>query len=79
MRRRLGAAFILFALSGCSEGGSVGDPEAWQVSEEGRDFYKRSSKAWGEASRASGEDEETVARNIENTTQFYAPDPGATS
>ena len=60
-------------------GGSIEDPEAWQVSEEGRDFYKRSSKAWGEASRASGEDEETVARNIENTTQFYAPDPGATS
>jgi uncharacterized protein YndB with AHSA1/START domain len=61
------------------EGGSIGDPEAWQVSAEGRDFYKRSSRAWGAASRAAGEDEETVARNIENTTQFYAPDPGATS
>ena len=33
------------------EGGSVGDPMAWQVSEEGRDFFKRSSAAWGEANR----------------------------
>ena len=61
------------------QGGSVGDPEAWQVSEEGREFYTRSSQSWGAASRAAGADEETVARNIANTTVFYAPDPGATS
>jgi uncharacterized protein YndB with AHSA1/START domain len=59
-------------------GGSVGDPEAWQLSPEGRDFSTRSSKAWGEASRAAGADDETVARNVENTIQFYAPDPDAT-
>jgi uncharacterized protein YndB with AHSA1/START domain len=60
-------------------GGSVGDSEAWQVSPEGRDFYTRSSRAWGEASRAAGVDDETVATYVANTTQFYAPDPGATS
>ncbi|HET9345986.1 MAG TPA: SRPBCC family protein [Candidatus Limnocylindrales bacterium] len=60
-------------------GGSVGDSEAWQVSPEGRDFYTQSSKAWGEASRAAGVDDETVATYVANTTQFYAPDPGATS
>jgi uncharacterized protein YndB with AHSA1/START domain len=61
------------------QGGSISDPEAWQLSDEGREFYTRSSQRWGAASRAAGADEETVARNITNTTVFYAPDPGATS
>ena len=59
------------------QGGSVGDPEAWQVSAEGRDFYTRSSKAWGEASRAAGADDKTVARYVANTTAFYTGDPVA--
>ena len=59
-------------------GGSVGDPMAWQVSAEGRDFATRSSEAWGDANRAAGADPETVARGVANTTVFYAPDPGAT-
>ena len=58
-------------------GGSVGDPEAWQLSPEGRDFATRSSAAWGEASRAAGVDPEVVARNVANTTTFYAPPEGA--
>jgi uncharacterized protein YndB with AHSA1/START domain len=60
-------------------GGSVDDPTAWMVSEEGRDFYRRSSAAWGEANRAAGADPKTVARMVENTTQFYAPEPEAVS
>ncbi len=56
-------------------GGSIDDPMAWQLSEEGRDFSKRSSAAWGEASRAAGVDEETVLRNVASTNGFYAPDP----
>jgi uncharacterized protein YndB with AHSA1/START domain len=56
-------------------GGSVDDPIAWQMSDEGRDFNTRASRAWGEASRAAGVDEETVARNVASTTRFYAPDP----
>jgi uncharacterized protein YndB with AHSA1/START domain len=60
-------------------GGSLENPEAWMVSEEGRAFYRRASDAWGDASRAAGTDPETIARNVANTTQFYAPDPGATS
>src|SRR5262245_12092293 len=40
-------------------GGSVGDPMAWQVSDEGRDWLTRSSEGWGDASRAAGGDEET--------------------
>ena len=56
-------------------GGSVGDPEAWQLGPEGRDFSTRSSVAWGEASRAAGVDETTIARNVEQTTAFYVP-PG---
>ena len=60
-------------------GGSVGDPEAWQLSPEGREFSARSSEAWGEANRAAGADPEAVARNVANTIAFYAPDPNAVS
>ena len=54
-------------------GGSVGDPVAWQIGPEGRDFNTRSSIAWGDASRAAGVDEATVARNVDQTTAFYVP------
>jgi uncharacterized protein YndB with AHSA1/START domain len=56
-------------------GGSISDPNAWMVSDEGRDFYRRSSAAWGEAYRAAGADDEAVALAMANTTQFYAPEP----
>jgi uncharacterized protein YndB with AHSA1/START domain len=58
-------------------GGSIEDPNAWQTSAEGRDFYTRSSAAWGEAYRASGADDDTVGRAVTNTTAFYAPPPDA--
>lgn len=47
--------------------------EAWQMSDEGRQFAGLSSEAWGDANRAAGADDETVSRNIEATTEFYAP------
>jgi uncharacterized protein YndB with AHSA1/START domain len=53
------------------QGGTVGDPIEWQVGPEGRDFNTRASEAWGEASRAAGVDETTVARNVEQTTALY--------
>ena len=65
----------LLGLSLHLRGGSVGHPQAWQLSEEGRDFAQRSSAAWGEASRAAGADPETVERTVANTTAFYAPHP----
>jgi uncharacterized protein YndB with AHSA1/START domain len=58
-------------------GGSIDDPSAWMISDEARDFYGRSSAGWGDASRAAGADDETVARYVANTTAFYAPDPNA--
>ena len=58
-------------------GGSVGDPLAWQVSAEGREFATRSSEAWGAANRAAGADPDSVARGVANTTAFYAPEPPA--
>jgi uncharacterized protein YndB with AHSA1/START domain len=58
-------------------GGHLDDKEAWQVSDEAREFYRLSSRAWGEASRAAGTDEATVAANVANTTAFYAPPPEA--
>ena len=56
-------------------GGAIDDPTAWMVSDEARDFYRRSSAGWGDASRAAGADDETVARYVAATNQFYAPDP----
>jgi uncharacterized protein YndB with AHSA1/START domain len=56
-------------------GATVEDPEAWQVSEEGRAFYARSSEAWGAANRASGADPEVAARGVANTTAFYTTVP----
>ena len=56
-------------------GGSVGNSTAWQLSDEGREFSKRSSASWGEANRAFGADPEAVARAVANTNEFYAPDP----
>jgi len=67
----------LLALSLHLRGGSIDDPQAWQLSEEGRDFNTRSSVAWGEANRAAGADEATVARTVANTTTFYTVDPAA--
>jgi uncharacterized protein YndB with AHSA1/START domain len=58
-------------------GSGVGDPTAWQMSDEGRAFSRRSSEGWGAASRAAGVDPETVARNVASTSAFYAPEPGA--
>lgn len=53
------------------------DPEAWQLSDEGRAFSKLSSEAWGAASRAAGAAPDVVARNIASTNAFYAPEPEA--
>jgi uncharacterized protein YndB with AHSA1/START domain len=67
----------LLGLSPHLAGGSIDDPLAWQVSDEGRAFNRGSSEAWGVASAAAGVDPETVARYVANTTTFYAPDPDA--
>jgi uncharacterized protein YndB with AHSA1/START domain len=60
-------------------GGSVGDSLAWQLSDEGRAYFTRSSEAWGVANAAAGADPAAVAKGVANTTAFYAPDPEAPS
>jgi len=59
-------------------GGSVGDPVAWQLSAEGRDYAATSSRAWGVANAAAGAEPEAVTRAVAATTAFYAPDPAST-
>jgi len=59
-------------------GGSVGDPIAWQLSDEGREFFAKASAAWGVANEAAGADPAAAAKAVANTTAFYAPDPQAT-
>ena len=56
-------------------GAQIDDPKAWEASEEGREFYTRSSRAWAEAYRASGVSEEVAAAAERATTAFYAPPP----
>jgi uncharacterized protein YndB with AHSA1/START domain len=57
------------------QGGSIGDPNAWQSTPEAREFMTRSSQLWGAAHLAAGADAEHVESSVENTTKFYAPDP----
>ena len=56
-------------------GGSVDDPIAWQMSDEGRAFNTRSSEAWGVANEAAGADPAVVATMVANTTAFYTTVP----
>ena len=58
-------------------GGSVGDPNAWSLSDEGKAFNTGASERWGAASQAAGEDPETVRSMIAATTAFYTTDPNA--
>jgi uncharacterized protein YndB with AHSA1/START domain len=60
-------------------GGSVGDPIAWQLSDEGREFSTRSSDAWGAANIAAGADPAAAASAVTNTTAFYTTVPDAPS
>ena len=56
-------------------GESMGDSVAWQLSDEGREFFTRSSAAWGAANEAAGAGAAAAAKAVANTTAFYAPEP----
>jgi uncharacterized protein YndB with AHSA1/START domain len=56
-------------------GGTIDDAAGWQVSEEARDFYTRSSEAWGAANVASGADPDAAAQAVANATAFYTVPP----
>ncbi|MEM6703328.1 MAG: SRPBCC family protein [Acidobacteriota bacterium] len=45
--------------------------EAWALSEEGKNFSRQSSEAWGAASIAAGTDPEAARAATDNTTKFY--------
>ena len=47
------------------------DPATWPMTDEGREFYQRSSAAWGAANLAAGADAATVEHNVASTTAFY--------
>jgi uncharacterized protein YndB with AHSA1/START domain len=56
-----------------STGASVDPKEAaaWPASEEGKDFIRRSSDEWGQASIAAGTDETAAREAASHTTAFY--------
>ena len=67
----------LLGLSLHLRGESLEDPMAWQLSEEGREYARQSSEAWGVANQAAGADPETVKRTVANTLAFYTTGPDA--
>jgi uncharacterized protein YndB with AHSA1/START domain len=69
----------LLGLSLHLRGGSIEDPEAWQLSDKGREFNTRSSVAWGAANEAAGADPAVAAQAAANTTAFYTVDPNEPS
>jgi uncharacterized protein YndB with AHSA1/START domain len=46
----------------------------WAASDEGKDFMRRSSDAWGRASIAGGTDEQAALAAATNASAFYAPE-----
>ncbi|MEJ3748202.1 SRPBCC family protein [Actinomycetes bacterium KLBMP 9797] len=56
-------------------GDSIGNPEEWESTPEGRAFATRSAESWGVAMAATGANPDDVARMVANTTAFYAPPP----
>ena len=60
------------------ETGAAADPAAaaaWQASDEGKSFARRSSEAWGGAAIASGEDPAWAGAAAARTTAFYTGEP----
>lgn len=66
----------LHGLSRHLRGEPAADPQAWQLSDEGRDFAARASAAWGAANEAAGASPDGAAKGVANTTLFYAPVAG---
>jgi len=51
--------------------------EAWQLSDEGREFARRSSERWAEANIAAGTDPAEARAAAARTTDFYTGEPAA--
>ena len=63
-----------------ASGGERVDPAAvaaWQASEDGRAFVRRSSEGWAEASIGAGTDPEAAHAAAARTTGFYTGEPAA--
>jgi uncharacterized protein YndB with AHSA1/START domain len=64
----------LMGLGRYLETGAANDPQAamaWMGSPEGKDFYRRASEAWCEASIAAGTDPDAARAAAAATTAFY--------
>jgi uncharacterized protein YndB with AHSA1/START domain len=64
----------LMGLGRYLETGAANDPQAavaWMGSPEGKDFYRRASEAWCQASIAAGTDPEAARTAAAGTTAFY--------
>ena len=64
-------------LAGDGETVDRGAVEAWQASDEGREFFRRSSDGWAEAGIAAGTDPAEAQAAAARTTDFYTGEPAA--
>jgi uncharacterized protein YndB with AHSA1/START domain len=67
----VGWDLALLGLDQYLEAGSTVDKEAWPASDEGKDFMRSSSRAWGEAAHAAGTDAEVARAAAARTAAFY--------
>ena len=70
----VGWDFAMMGLGRHLETGAAADPQAamaWAGSAEGKDFMRRASDAWAEASIAAGTDAEAAKAAAARTTAFY--------
>jgi uncharacterized protein YndB with AHSA1/START domain len=68
----LGLALHLYGAEAAIE-----DRATWPMSDEGREFNRLSSEAWGVANVAAGADPAAAAEAVKNSTAFYTVDPNA--
>jgi uncharacterized protein YndB with AHSA1/START domain len=82
----VGWDLLMLGLGRYVETGTPPDPSeaaAWTMSADGKDFIRRSSEGWGDASIAGGTDPTSARAAAQRTTAFYtgeaAPPPEETS
>jgi uncharacterized protein YndB with AHSA1/START domain len=71
----LGVLGLTLHLSGRDEMPDRGAAEAWQASDEGREYVRQASDGWAEASIAAGTDPADARAAGARTTDFYTGQP----
>ena len=71
----MGVLGLTLHLTGADELPDHAAAEAWQASDEGREYARQSSERWAEASIAAGTDPDEARTAAARTTDFYTGQP----